>query len=341
MLKNNLFTLVFCGISAILQAQNASNFDKIAAPPNGLSAFNRYFNSRLNKPRPFKLSALKGDIEGVVQFTVDTFGRATDIQILDKISPEVDDRVLQILRGMPKWNPAKKNGISVPMPYTYPYALTLGSRNGEIRISLEIADTIPYKWGANLAILGGVGFQNQDLGRLLTSNFAILDMDYELDYNRFLFGLGLDGFFMKNRAPILLEGRLFSGGEDVMAGSFDLTFGYHWLEKKRFRVTPFVAAQFNFLSIQPDLGLPDNPSYEATANSIQFGVQADWMIFRKATFQSGYTTLTRFGIRTKLSVRPIVYKEKSDKNARMSATIVQFTAGFLISGKFKKTVLGL
>lgn len=332
MLKNTCLIIVICAISTFLQAQNV---ETPAQFPMGLSGFYRYFNSHLKTPRSVQRLSRLTDIDGVAQFTIDTSGRAINMKIIDNISPEMDAQVLRVLRGMPLWKPATKNGIAVSSEFSFPYSYArIG--NGSLRIPLDVADTLPYKWALTIAFSGGIGFQNKDLGRLLNTPFPIFDMDYDLSYKRYHIGLGVDGFSMTNKAPIMLAGKQFNDKEDVLHGSFDMSFGYHLLDNKRFRLTPIIAAKFNFLSISPDLGLADNPAYEATTKSLELSLQADWFLFRFATLQNGHTDLTRFGLRTRLSIRPLVYKEKLGENARMSTTFVQLTMGIIISGKFYK-----
>lgn len=67
--------------------------------------------------------ALKKGIQGlvVVQFVVDKTGAISDVQVVKKVSPEIDAeslRVVQLMAG--KFNPARMEGKPVSFRYTLP-----------------------------------------------------------------------------------------------------------------------------------------------------------------------------------------------------------------------------
>ena len=88
-----------------------NDLDNWAIFPDGdVQGALKYVRDRVHYP-----ANVSADIKGLVgvSFIVNTDGSLTDIQIKRSLHPALDEQVVQILKGMPKWNPALKNGKKV------------------------------------------------------------------------------------------------------------------------------------------------------------------------------------------------------------------------------------
>ena len=55
-----------------------------------------------------------------VKFIVRKDGSISNVQIVKGLDPSLDKMIISVLRMMPKWTPAKANGIAVDSEYTLP-----------------------------------------------------------------------------------------------------------------------------------------------------------------------------------------------------------------------------
>ena len=56
----------------------------------------------------------------VVSFFVEPDGSLSDIELVQKVDPELDKEVLRVVKAMPKWIPVIHNGKAVRAKYTLP-----------------------------------------------------------------------------------------------------------------------------------------------------------------------------------------------------------------------------
>ena len=56
----------------------------------------------------------------VVSFFVEPDGSLSDIELVRKVAPELDEEVLRVVKAMPKWRPASHNNIPIRAKYTLP-----------------------------------------------------------------------------------------------------------------------------------------------------------------------------------------------------------------------------
>lgn len=82
-------------------------FEKEAEFRGGDGAWRNYLGKRLSSS-PLPKDYLKGKVHGVVyaQFVVAPDGKLTEIKLLNKLHPELDKIVLNILNTSPRWEPA-------------------------------------------------------------------------------------------------------------------------------------------------------------------------------------------------------------------------------------------
>lgn len=86
--------------------------------PGGEGAMNRFINKNLQYPK----AALSQHISGTVflQFYVEKNGAITDAKVIGKPHQYLDDEALRVLRLMPHWLPATKDGNPTRMQFNMP-----------------------------------------------------------------------------------------------------------------------------------------------------------------------------------------------------------------------------
>lgn len=91
--------------------------DELAEFPGGANALRLFLATHLkNLPNSVGKQLL-------VNFVVDSDGSVRDAVIKKSADPEADAEALRVLALMPKWQPAKVKGMSVPMVYNIPITL--------------------------------------------------------------------------------------------------------------------------------------------------------------------------------------------------------------------------
>jgi protein TonB len=56
----------------------------------------------------------------VVSFFVEPDGSLSDIELVRKVAPELDEEVLRVVKAMPKWIPASQNNKPIRAKFTMP-----------------------------------------------------------------------------------------------------------------------------------------------------------------------------------------------------------------------------
>ncbi len=92
--------------------------DKIAQFPGGMDGYVRFLSSNLQYPE----KALREKVEGtvVLEFIVDKTGRIGKIKVLRSLFPECDAEAIRMVKAMPRWFAAEKDGRKVASRYTCP-----------------------------------------------------------------------------------------------------------------------------------------------------------------------------------------------------------------------------
>ncbi len=96
-----------------------------AVPKNGLKGFYHYIKKELKYPKKAKRSGVQGKV--FVEFVINTDGGISDLKILKGISPECDAEALRVIKGSPKWEPARQRGRNVRQKMVMPIAFKLGN----------------------------------------------------------------------------------------------------------------------------------------------------------------------------------------------------------------------
>lgn len=78
--------------------------------PGGNELLHKFFDANVNPKLSYALGK-SGKV--VVSFFIEKDGSLTNTEIIEHGTPEMDAEVMNVIRKMPRWNPATKNGIPV------------------------------------------------------------------------------------------------------------------------------------------------------------------------------------------------------------------------------------
>ena len=100
-----------------------AGLDHMPRFPNGTRALFDYLNENIHYP----LEAEKKKIEGRVLITFVVNGDSTinEVEIIQRVHPLLDTEALRVVKAMPKWEPATKDGVPVRVKYTIPISFVL------------------------------------------------------------------------------------------------------------------------------------------------------------------------------------------------------------------------
>lgn len=101
-------------------ASSSFNDPEIVKPefPGGVSALLSYLKKNTKYPEEAKKQGIKGRV--VIGFNVDTTGAISDVVINKSAHPLLDFEAVRVIKSMPNWTPATKNGKKIKMKYTLP-----------------------------------------------------------------------------------------------------------------------------------------------------------------------------------------------------------------------------
>lgn len=92
--------------------------------PGGKEAMDQFIAQNLKYPDMPKQMGIEGDVN--VQFTVKPDGTIGNIKIVRMIDPDLEQEAIRIIKTMPAWTPATKDGqpvestATVTIPFTLP-----------------------------------------------------------------------------------------------------------------------------------------------------------------------------------------------------------------------------
>jgi TonB family protein len=83
--------------------------------PGGEKAFNEYMRNNISYPKAAITVKKEGRV--VVKFIINSKGEASDVQIIRKQRPDMNDECIRVVKGMPVWKPGTLDGKSVSVSY--------------------------------------------------------------------------------------------------------------------------------------------------------------------------------------------------------------------------------
>lgn len=140
-----LFALSF--VFALMSAQSdesgtkgaAQKEDVITQPEfkGGIEKMYQYISDNFEYPETAAKRSVNGKME--VEFTVEKSGDITYVGILKGLDFSIDEEVLRLLKAMPRWTPATKNGVPVRYKVSMPITIR-ASRTKNQKSSTAIQD---------------------------------------------------------------------------------------------------------------------------------------------------------------------------------------------------------
>ena len=88
-----------------------------------INAFSNWVSDNLQYPEEMKKNRLSGRV--TLQFTIDTEGNVTDVEVIQGASPEFDKEAIRVISSSPKWQPGMYGGKPVAVRITYPIIFTV------------------------------------------------------------------------------------------------------------------------------------------------------------------------------------------------------------------------
>lgn len=89
-----------------------------ASPIGGMQELYHYFNESLVYPTDEMKAHLEGTV--ILSFSINTAGRAENIQVVQAVSPGIDLEAIRLIEEMPDWKPASIKGQTVSSRVTLP-----------------------------------------------------------------------------------------------------------------------------------------------------------------------------------------------------------------------------
>lgn len=133
-----LFLLCAFSMPGIINAQKSTTTTQqsgevvITQPEfkGGMEGLYKYILEQFEYPDDARRRSISGTVE--VEFTVERSGDVSNVGILKGIDEMVDDQILRLLKAMPRWTPATRNGVPVRYRISMPLTLKLSkNRNGQ------------------------------------------------------------------------------------------------------------------------------------------------------------------------------------------------------------------
>ena len=86
--------------------------------------FSKWVNSQLVYPKDAKAKKIQGRV--TLQFTIESDGSVTNVNVLKGVHPSLDEEAVRVVSSSPKWKPGTQRGKPVRVTYTFP--ITFGLR---------------------------------------------------------------------------------------------------------------------------------------------------------------------------------------------------------------------
>jgi len=126
-----VFALILLCAAKPLLAQNQKEIPREVfttteqAPsfPGGKNALNKYIKKHLRYPPKSMKTATEGKV--VLRFIVEPDGKLSNAEVIRSMNPECDKAALEVIKEMPKWDPAMQGGVFVAAYYTLPITFAM------------------------------------------------------------------------------------------------------------------------------------------------------------------------------------------------------------------------
>ena len=100
-----------------------SSAERMPEFKGGMRAFWTYLDTNLRYPEKAKAAGKEGVV--VVQFIVERSGAVTNVAVMRKLDPEMDQAALEVIESMPDWVPAREKGKVIRCKYAVPVKFSI------------------------------------------------------------------------------------------------------------------------------------------------------------------------------------------------------------------------
>ena len=97
--------------------------EKMPQYPGGMVALFEFLEKNLKYPADAQKQKVEGRV--IVSFIVETDGSISDINIVRKVFPSLDEEAVRLFGMMPRWSPGLQNGKPVRVKYAIPITYSL------------------------------------------------------------------------------------------------------------------------------------------------------------------------------------------------------------------------
>lgn len=104
--------------------------DELPSFPGGVDEMNKFIRDNLRYPVTAQEASTQGRI--LISFIVKSTGEISNISVIEKADPALDNEAVRVIKSMPKWIPAKLNGNNVDASYAIPIIFKLSGSQKSI-----------------------------------------------------------------------------------------------------------------------------------------------------------------------------------------------------------------
>jgi hypothetical protein len=97
--------------------------DEAPVFPGGYEAWSTFLQNNIHYPD--NIETWHHNVQVVVSFVIDKEGNGCDLQVVKSVDPVFDSMVINGLRDMPRWTPAKYNGEPVCFEVEFPFGFSV------------------------------------------------------------------------------------------------------------------------------------------------------------------------------------------------------------------------
>ena len=124
-----------------------TNFKVVITQPEfkgGSEALYKYILTNFEYPEEAAKRSISGTME--VEFTIEKSGDVSNVGILKGLDEQVDEQVLRLLKAMPRWTPATRNGVPVRYKVSMPLTLKLSKNKHGARSSIGLEGSLNERY---------------------------------------------------------------------------------------------------------------------------------------------------------------------------------------------------
>ena len=91
--------------------------------PGGDEALFEFIRNNIVYPRPAREAKIEGKV--VVEFVVEPSGKLSNINVIRKVAPSLDEEAVRVVKMLPAWEPGKQRGKAVRTRFRLPIVFQL------------------------------------------------------------------------------------------------------------------------------------------------------------------------------------------------------------------------